>query len=193
MTVGVPEPDAAGPGPAIFDAMTDSTAVRTLLTDGFSRIRELVESVTGDLDAAAVTYRPDPAANTVGWLIWHLSRVQDSHVADVAGVAQAWTAAGWQQKFGLPFDPSATGYGQSAEDVAAVDVAPALLAGYHADVDRLTTEFLATVDAAALARVVDENWDPPVNLSARLVSVLSDCLQHLGQAAYVRGLAERAG
>jgi hypothetical protein len=32
-----------------------------------------------------------------------------------------------------------------------------------------------------------------VTVSVRLVSVIEDCLQHLGQADYVRGHAERAG
>ena len=44
---------------------------------------------------------------------------------------------------------------------------------------------------ADLGRIVDERWDPPVTLGVRLISVISDGLQHAGQAAYVRGLAER--
>lgn len=46
--------------------------------------------------------------------------------------------------------------------------------------------------AADLERVVDTNWDPPVTLGVRLVSVLSDDLQHVGQAAYLRGLRQSA-
>ena len=69
----------------------------------------------------------------------------------------------------------------------------ALLAGYHADVHALSLRYLHGVDADELARVVDASWDPPVTASVRLVSVLGDCLQHLGQASYVAGLAQRAG
>lgn len=41
--------------------------------------------------------------------------------------------------------------------------------------------------ADELSRVVDTSWNPPVTVSARLVSIVDDCAQHLGQAAYLRG------
>ena len=128
-------------------------------------------------------------ANTRGWLLWHLTRVQDDHVAGLAGVGQAWPD--WRERFGLPFSDWETGYGQSPEEVAAVRVSGELLAGYHADVHALTLDYLQSITADELARVVDTHWDPPVTTAVRLVSVLGDVLQHLGQAAYVRGLAER--
>ncbi len=166
-------------------------ALRTLLLDSFGRIRELVVSTTDGLTREVATYRPDPDANTIAWLVWHLTRVQDSHLAELAGAAQVWTDQGFADRFGLPFSRGATGYGQSPEEVGAVDVPAADLAAYHAAVDAMTTRFLETVTPVDLGRVVDDRWDPPVTMSARLVSVLGDCLQHLGQAAYLRGLAER--
>lgn len=174
------EPDQVGP------------AVE-LLRDSFGRIRELVVDVTGGLTRDQARFRPDTDANPVGWLVWHLTRVQDDHVSELAGVEQAWTADGWYDRLGLPFDPSDTGYGHSRAEVAAVDADPDLLAAYHSAVDRLTSDYLSTLTADDLSRVVDTNWEPPVMVSMRLVSVIGDCLQHLGQAAYVRGLAERAG
>ena len=63
-----------------------------------------------------------------------------------------------------------------------------LLVGYQDAVHARTLDYLATVDADELGRVVDRRWDPPVTAGARLVSVLGDCLQHLGQASYVKGL-----
>ena len=65
-----------------------------------------------------------------------------------------------------------------------------LLAGYYHAVHEMTLEFVETLTADDLARIVDRNWDPPVTASARLVSIVDDCAQHLGQAAYVwRGIA----
>ncbi len=165
-------------------------AARDLLIDSFGRIRELVEELTDGLSEDEATWRPDDGANTRGWLIWHLSRVQDDHVAGLAGVGQAWPD--WRERFGLPFSDWETGYGQTPDDVAAVRASGELLAGYHADVHALTLDYLQPITADELARVVDTNWDPPVTTAVRLVSVLGDALQHLGQAAYVRGLAERA-
>ena len=169
--------------------MTDASAARDLLVDSFTRIRELVESLTDGLTEDGSTYRPAPGANTPGWLLWHLSRVQDDHVAGLAGVSQAWP--GWRERFGLPFSDWATGYGQSADEVGAVRVSGELLAGYHADVHALTLDYVGQITDDELARVVDDSWDPPVTAAVRLVSVIGDVLQHLGQAAYVRGLLER--
>ena len=171
--------------------MSGTEALRDLLVDSFRRVHELVEQLTDGLDAPVAGYRPDPAANPVGWQLWHLTRVQDDHVADLAGVEQAWPA--WRERFGLPFDPDATGYGQSAEEAGQVQVDASLLAGYHADVHARTLNYVQSLDAHELERVVDTSWDPPVTVSVRLVSVLGDGLQHLGQAAYVAGLAQRAG
>lgn len=175
------------------DAKPDG--VHELLVDSFSRVRSLVEGLTHQLSPEVATWRPDDEANSIAWLLWHLTRIQDDHVAGLAGEEQVWPR--WRERFGLPFGPWATGYGQSAEEAAQVDVAAELLAGYHAEVHDLTTRYLARIGAedgaAELARVVDESWKPPVTASVRLVSVIGDTLQHLGQAAYVKGLAQRAG
>jgi hypothetical protein len=166
--------------------VTNAALARDLLVDSFTRIRELVVELTDGLTEEAATYRPGPAANSISWLLWHLTRVQDDHVAALARVEQAWPA--WRERFGLPFSDWATGYGQTSEQVAAVRATGDLLAGYHADVHALTLGYLEPITADELERVVDTRWDPPVTASARLVSVLGDAYQHLGQAAYVDGL-----
>lgn len=173
--------------------MADRTPHQDLLFDAFGRVAELVD---GTLDGAGddvLLHRPDAEANTVAWLVWHLSRVQDDHVASLAGEEQVWTAAGFADRFDLPFERGDIGYGHDADEVAAVRAPAALLGEYHAAVHRATEAYLGRVDGAELARVVDEGWDPPVTAAVRLVSVISDCLQHAGQAGYVRGLAERSG
>jgi len=167
----------------------DIEATRAILVDSFDRIRELVVDLTDGLTVQTATYRPDPAANSIAWLVWHLTRIQDDHIAGLAQTDQVWP--GWRERIAVPFDDQDTGYGHDAEDVDAVRVSGEPLAGYHAEVDAMTRRYLARLDAAELARVVDTHWDPPVTVSIRLVSVIGDALQHLGQAAYVRGLAER--
>lgn len=159
-----------------------------LLIDAFRRVEKLVHRVTDGLDESQLTWQPGPEANTVSWLIWHLTRIQDDHIAHLADVEQSWTSGGWYGRFGLPFDPSDTGYGHSPEEVAALRVHADLLTAYHDAVHDLTVEYLETIDEAELDRIVDESWDPPVTAGIRIVSVLGDTLQHCGQAAYVRGL-----
>jgi hypothetical protein len=129
----------------------------------------------------------------VAWLLWHLTRVQDDHIAHVAGTEQLWTGAGWMDRFGLPFDRKEIGYGQRSDEVARVSVDPDLMVAYHDAVCDRTLGYLATIGREDLDRIVDTRWDPPVTLGVRLVSVVDDSLQHAGQAAFIKGLVERAG
>ena len=162
---------------------------KRILVDAFGRVRELVIDLTDGLTDEIATYRPDPEANSIAWLIWHLTRGQDHQVAELARVQQAWPQ--WRERFGLPFDKWATGYGQGPKDVAAVRVSGDLLGDYHRDVHELTLRYLDRITADELDRIVDTRWDPPVTAAVRLVSVIGDTMQHAGQAAYVRGLANR--
>ena len=165
---------------------------RDLLLRAFEDIETAVRGALDGLDPQLLTARIDPDANTIAWLVWHLTRVQDDHVAGVAGTEQAYTGAGWAERFALPFRPRAIGYGFSSEDVARTHVTdPQLLLDYHADVHRRTAAFVSTLSPEDLDRVVDVRWDPPVTLGVRLVSVIGDDLQHAGQAAFLRGCLER--
>ena len=159
-----------------------------VLIDAFQRLADKLPSILDGLTEDDLAWRPAADANPIGWLVWHLVRVQDDHVAEVAAIEQAYTAQGFADRFALPFDPAAIGYGQSTEEVGRVRVAAGLLLEYAEAVHRQTLDYLGGLTADDLDRVVDDRWDPPVTLGARLVSVLNDDTQHLGQAGYVRGL-----
>lgn len=163
-----------------------------LLVDGFGRIREIVHDVLDGLTEADLQYRVDPQANSISWQVWHLTRVQDDHVAAAGGLTQVWLA-GFEQRFGLPLDPLDTGYGHTSAQVAAVHAPADLLAAYHDATHDQTISFVSALTDGDLAKVVDRRWSPPVTMAVRLVSVLSDDLQHAGQAAFIRGLIERLG
>lgn len=163
-----------------------------LLTDALGRVRGVVHNAVEGLSPDQLTFRIDGAANSIAWLVWHLTRIQDDHIAHVAGLPQVWTEHGWAERFALPFDVADHGYGHSSADVAAVRVESGeLLTGYHDAVYEQSVRYLETITDGDLGRVVDRSWDPPVTLGVRLVSVMSDDLQHAGQAAFVRGLVER--
>jgi uncharacterized damage-inducible protein DinB len=160
-----------------------------LLTDAFDRVRESVHDVVDGLTPEQLAVRPAEGANTIAWLIWHLTRVQDDHVADAAGTEQVWASKGWADRFQLPLPPSSTGYGHGPDEVAAVRVDSAdLLTGYYDAVHERTVEYVRGLTDADLDRVVDRSWTPPVTLGTRLVSVVNDDTQHVGQAAFVRGI-----
>jgi uncharacterized damage-inducible protein DinB len=166
---------------------------KDILIEGYGRIQEEVHAAVEGLDPDGLNARPTDDANSVAWLVWHLTRVQDDHVADAFGLDQVWLSQDWEKRFGLDLPRRDTGYGHSAAKVAKVRVDSAdLLTGYYDAVHEQTLGVLRSLAAKDLERVVDDNWDPPVTLGVRLVSVLSDDLQHVGQAAYVRGLVQSA-
>ena len=192
--------------------MSNLTAAQELLRDSFTRLIEHVDELTDGLTDEVASYRPTPQANSIGWLIWHSARVQDIQVCDIAKTladrrsdkprseadgrsdkprseTDVWTRDGWVDRFGLDLPRDDTGYGHSADAVVKVRAPAELLAGYYHAVHDMTLEFVETMTDADLDRIVDRRWDPPVTASARLVSIVDDCAQHLGQAAYLRGIA----
>ena len=165
--------------------------INDLLADAYSRIHSSVHGILNGLDASQLTWRPGEQANTIAWLIWHLTRVQDHHLSSLAGREQAWTSDGWHRKFGKPADPEETGQRYTAEQVAAVRCEPALLLDYFDAVYARSLEYLKSLAPEDLDRELDEpRWNPRPTVGVRLVSVIGDNLQHAGQAAYLRGLVE---
>jgi len=162
-----------------------------ILVDAFGRVQETVHEVVRGMTSGQLAERLAPEANSIAWLVWHLTRVQDDHVADAFGAAQAWTEYG--KRFELPLEPYDTGYGHTSEQVDAVQAPPELLLDYYDAVHRQTVRFLESLSGEELDRVVDTRWNPPVTLGVRLVSILADCLQHAGQAAYVKGAVTATG
>jgi uncharacterized damage-inducible protein DinB len=159
-----------------------------LLLDAFGRIQESTHDVLNGLSDDQLATPVAPRANTIGWLVWHISRLMDDHIADVAGADQLWTSQGWADRFGLPFPVRAVGYGQSVEEAQSLRVRGSLLREYFDAAQGLAVGFVGTVTETDLDRVVDVSWDPPVTLAVRLVSVVNDSMQHVGQAAYAKGI-----
>ena len=163
--------------------------IASLLLELYGRIPPLAETAVGGLDQEELCAAPEPGANPIGWLVWHLARVQDHHLADLLGTEQVWVGGDWARRCGLQPDPSNIGYGHSSEEVRAVRPESSdVLLDYLSAVQARTTGMLEGVAPDDLDRVIDRRWDPPVTVGVRLVSVADDSLQHLGQAAYVRGL-----
>jgi uncharacterized damage-inducible protein DinB len=167
--------------------------VAALLADLFGRVDDELEGAIDGLSPEQLATAPEPGANTIGWLVWHLTRVEDSHIAElIDGADQLWVSGSWAAGFGLDPDPDNSGYGHSAEDVMTVRPESAdAVRGYYRAVRERTAGYLATLTPDDLDRVVDRRWDPPVTLGVRLVSIADDEIQHAGQAAYARGLLER--
>lgn len=166
-----------------------------LAIDAFSRIEEDLARILAGLTTDQLRWQPRPDANPIGWLVWHLTRVQDAQISQLAGWEQAWTAAGWAARFGRAAAPRDLGFGDTPDQVAAFDPGDAdtLLAYYRAVWSR-TRSYLEACSDDELDRVLNEpRWNPMPTVGVRIVSTINDCTQHVGQAAYVRGLLEGRG
>lgn len=174
----------------------DTVRTTDLLLDAFGRIPPLVTAAVRGLDRSALLWRPDVAGvhgNSIGWIAWHLARQEDVQIAALADGAEVWRTGGWHARSGVPYDEDAMGYGMTDAEVARFDVRDAeVLIDYYAAVHARTVEVIEALDDAALARIVDRRWDPPVTAAVRLVSVVDDAAQHVGQGAYLRGLLAAA-
>ena len=132
----------------------------------------------------------------MSWLVWHLTRVQDDHVAGRStaagmvglGLGRAVRAAGRDDGHRLRSHRRRR-WPRWPPRPRLAD----LLAEYHEATHAQTVKLVSEVTDADLDRIVDRRWTPPVTLAVRLVSVLDDDMQHAGQAAYVRGMLLRRG
>lgn len=164
---------------------------KELLKDGYMRIRELVDMSVNGLGAEGLSYRPEPGANSIAWLTWHLTRGQDRQVSEIAGGEQTWVTGRWHEKFGMEPNLQHDGRGDGPDEVAAIRPDGELLVAHHHAVSDRTFEYLDTVDADELDRIIDRSYDPPVSVGVRLISIISDNIQHAGQARYLRGIVDR--
>ena len=164
---------------------------KDLIVDGLNRIQEDLKRTVEGLSAEQLAFRPAEHANSIAWLAWHLTRVADDHVSELAGEPQAWIAEGWHARFGKRADPNDTGFGYGPAEVAGIRPDdPQLLIDYYEAVHKRSLAYLSSVSCADMDRVIDTRWDPPVTAGVRLVSVVNDTAEHVGQMAYLRGLIE---
>ena len=73
--------------------------VKGLVSDALGRVRGTVRGVLRDLTIEQILYRPSDESNSIAWLLWHLTRVQDHHLSDLLGQPQAWVSQGWHARF----------------------------------------------------------------------------------------------
>ena len=165
---------------------------KELLIEAYTHINRIVHQAVDDLSQEQLAYRPEDGSNSIAWLVWHLTRVQDNNLRDVTQLDEAWLTEDWSERFGMA-GSTGIGFGDSPDDVAAMRPPRAILLGYHDRVAGRVLDYLPTVDADELDRIVDTNYDPHVTAGIRLMSVVQDNTQHAGQARYLRGMIERLG
>ncbi len=166
-----------------------------ILSVEFERISRSLGIALEGLTAEDLNWQPKPDSNSIGWLTWHLTRWQDAQVSSFMKKEQLWIKGGWHKKFGRPADASDHGTGHKSEDLAkfkSPDAATQL--GYHQAVLAQTKDFFRTLSPNDLDKIAEGTpFQPPPTVGMSIISVLSDGMQHAGQAAYVRGLRQGMG
>ncbi len=168
---------------------------RELIIDGYDRLPDVMKEVLAGLRMADLDRQPHPDCNSLGWTAWHLTRVQDSQIADLMGEEQLWIKDGWYKRFKRPADPDDTGYGHAPEQVRAFkSPSVGIQLDYLRAVLERTKQYLASLTPSDLDRSLDEPWFRPLpTVGVRIVSIVADCHQHAGEASYLRGLLKAKG
>jgi hypothetical protein len=166
-----------------------------LLEDGYNRLPGFLENVLRGLSREDLNWQPRKDCNSIGWLVWHLTRQQDAQIAALKGGEQLWIKDGWHAKFNRTADPEDSGFGHTAEQVAAFKSPdPNTLLDYLKVVVERSKQYFLSLSKDDLDRELEEPWFQPLpTVGVRLISILDDSVLHAGQAAYVRGLLQGKG
>jgi uncharacterized damage-inducible protein DinB len=162
---------------------------------GFEGVFQTLQRALDGLSEDDLNWRPRSDCNSIGWLAWHLTRVQDGMISTIMGKDQLWLSAGWHAKFGRPPEAGDVGAGHTPQDVAGFKSPDArTLLDYHRAVLERSQQYLSTLSEADLDRDIQHpHFQPPPKVGVFLNMMLSDNLQHAGQVAYIRGLRQGMG
>jgi hypothetical protein len=159
-----------------------------ILIDSAGRPAQEARAALSDIGPQMLNAHPGGHPNSIAWLLWHSGRETDAQLADLSGSQQVWHRDDVATRTGLADLGEAAGYGFTAEQARAVTARDVgVLLEYLDAVTEALIAYLRTLTEADLDQVIDENWDPPVTRGVRLVSIIDDAAQHVGQAAYVAG------
>ncbi|WP_328460958.1 DinB family protein [Streptomyces sp. NBC_00448] len=170
--------------------MADAGGWQALSLGLFRRMRADYAGAVEGIGPAALAWQVSPTSNTIGWLAWHIARVQDRNLSELTGAPQLWVAEGWAARFGRPADPSDTGFGHSAQQAAAFRTPNSnLLPAYQVTAHALAERYLAAAPDGDLTRVVDSpTLGNAHTVEERLRGLITDSFAHLGQIGLLRSL-----
>ena len=166
-----------------------------VLSGGYENVLKTLERALDGLSEDDLNWQPNPECNSIGWLVWHLTRVQDGLISSSMGEEQLWIKDGWHAKFGRRADAQDVGAGHTPKDLARFKSPGAsVLLDYHRAVMERSKRFFATLSKVDLDKEFKGPMSqPPRNIGTILIMTLSDNLQHAGQVAYIRGLRQGMG
>jgi hypothetical protein len=166
-----------------------------MLAVGYSGILRTLDYTLKGLTKEDINWQPKPDCNSIGWMVWHPIRFQDMQISEFMGEEQLWIKDGWYKKWGRKADPKESGGGMTPEDLTKFKSpgAATVLAYAKAVVER-SQKYFPTLKKADLDKILKGGPHKPYpTVGMMLMIILSDSLQHAGQAGYVRGLRQGIG
>ena len=162
---------------------------RDVLREAASRPATEAKALIDTLPEGALNAHAGGHTNSIAWLLWHAGRQMDVQLAQLNGEPQVWHSQGFDSRFNLGELGDTEGYGHTTEQARAVVVEDAaLLVEYLGAATATLSEYIAGLSEADLDDVIDTSWTPHVTRGVRLVSMIDDAAQHVGQAAYAAGI-----
>ena len=157
------------------------------IVDALEKEQESLSEAVGDLTPEELAWRAGPEANPIGWILWHMLRVEDMWFQFfIQRRNEIWERESWHEKFGLPTRDN--GFGHTSEQVAGF---PALdlqeLLRYGEAVRRATLEYLETLSPEDYDAVPREQR-PEMTVGAIFRQIVGELYQHQGHIAYLKGL-----
>ena len=159
-----------------------------ILSDMLEMSDSLVRRALEGLTDADLIKRPSDQDNTIGWLMWHKTRVEDIAFADASGEEQFWISDKWHEKFGMEPNPGQMGFRGFArtsdeprvQERKTFSATPtpfgrARLRCWRASRPRTST------------RKSPPRWARPSKSGTTSGRVAADNIQHGGQICYLRG------
>jgi len=167
-----------------------------LLVSIHQHLLDLFEEVLEGLTMDDLHKRPAPDANTIGWLLWHTTRSLDRTVGDVINGEQLWIKDKWYIKFGRSTDSNDTGWHHTFEEVGNFRIPDIQsLRDYFNAVIQMSIKYLENLSEEGLDQLFDNSLHPGTMIPVyqRIEGNIAEHFQHVGQAAYVRGLLKGQG
>jgi hypothetical protein len=169
--------------------------VNEMLAGAYGGILRTLQYTLEGLTQEDMNWQPKPDCNSIGWLAWHPIRFQDIQISDFTGQEQLWIKDKWYEKWGRKPDPRETGGAMKPEDLAKFKSPDAkTVLAYVTAVSERTQQYFKTLKKEDLDKVMEKvPFKPPPTVGMMLSIILSDGLQHAGQASYVRGMLQGLG
>ena len=162
--------------------------VRAFIEEGLGNAFETLHSVTDGLTHEQLIWRPTPQANPIGFILWHVGRVEDNFIGRfILFGDEVWASGGWQERFG--YQTRGIGTGFTTEQVAEVPIVPVeLVWGYLQEVREHTLQYLEGLDLATLPNKPRAERFPQWSIHTILRQLIAHPNLHAGEMSYLRGL-----